>query len=73
MGILVPTGFDGHADDDMSDMQLSTEWYPWAMQEIMTMADTRAGGHVVSVLEGGYCLRRLPELACNHVKVLLEI
>jgi acetoin utilization deacetylase AcuC-like enzyme len=71
--ILVSTGFDGHADDDMSDMQLSTEWYTWAMQEIMTMADTHSGGHVVSVLEGGYCLRRLPELACNHVKVLLEI
>jgi acetoin utilization deacetylase AcuC-like enzyme len=69
--ILVSAGFDGHADDDMSDINLSTGWYTWMMETIMAMADRLAGGRVVSVLEGGYCLQRLPELARNHVNTLL--
>ena len=70
--ILASSGFDGHADDDMADMQLSTQWYTWVMEKILEMADAYSGGHLISVLEGGYSLKRLPELAYNHVKVLLE-
>ena len=39
----------------------------------MQLADQFCHGRLVSVLEGGYCLPRLPELAANHVKVLLGI
>jgi acetoin utilization deacetylase AcuC-like enzyme len=70
--VLVSAGFDGHKDDDMSDMNLTTEWYTWIMKRIMEIADRHCNGRVVSVLEGGYCLRRLPELARNHVAALLE-
>jgi acetoin utilization deacetylase AcuC-like enzyme len=56
----------------MSDMNLTTEWYSWIMKRIMEIADRRCNGRIVSVLEGGYCLRRLPELARNHVAALLE-
>jgi acetoin utilization deacetylase AcuC-like enzyme len=70
--ILVSAGFDGHADDDMSDINLTTEWYTWMMQTVMDLGDRYAGGRVISVLEGGYCLERLPELARNHVAVLLN-
>jgi acetoin utilization deacetylase AcuC-like enzyme len=69
--VLVSTGFDGHKDDDMSDMNLTTEWYSWVMKRIMEIADHHCNGRIVSVLEGGYCLRRLPELARNHVAALL--
>jgi acetoin utilization deacetylase AcuC-like enzyme len=69
--MLVSTGFDGHKDDDMSDMNLTTEWYSWVMKRIMEIADHHCNGRIVSVLEGGYCLRRLPELARNHVAALL--
>jgi acetoin utilization deacetylase AcuC-like enzyme len=71
--ILVSAGFDGHQDDMMSDIKLSTEWYTWMMKEIVALADRHCRGRVVSVLEGGYCLERLPELAANHVEVLLGI
>jgi acetoin utilization deacetylase AcuC-like enzyme len=37
----------------------------------MEMGDKYSKGKVLSVLEGGYCLERLPELIANHVKVLL--
>ena len=70
--LLVSTGFDAHREDDMSDMKLSTEGFSWIMQQIMKIAAGYCKGRIISVLEGGYSLRRLPELARNHVKILLE-
>jgi acetoin utilization deacetylase AcuC-like enzyme len=71
--ILVSAGFDAHVDDDMSDIQLSTEGYSRIMQRIVALAELCSNGRLVSVLEGGYCIKRLPELAMNHVKILLNI
>ncbi|MGA6925439.1 MAG: histone deacetylase [Desulfosarcina sp.] len=70
--IITSTGFDGHRDDDMSDINLSTEGYSWIMETIMKLGDKYAAGRVISVLEGGYCLDRLGELAANHVNILLN-
>ncbi len=70
--IIVSAGFDGHREDDMSDIMLSTEFYTWIMQKIVEMANAYCGGRLVSVLEGGYCLERLPELARHHVETLLN-
>lgn len=69
--ILVSAGFDAHMDDDMSDIRLSTECFTWIMETIVGLAEKHCGGRVISVLEGGYSLKRLPELIVNHVKVLL--
>jgi acetoin utilization deacetylase AcuC-like enzyme len=71
--IIVSAGFDAHVDDDMSDIKLSTEGYTRIMERIVALAELYSNGRVISVLEGGYCLKRLPELAANHVKVLLGI
>ncbi len=70
--ILVSAGFDGHRDDDMSDIKLSTECYSWIMKRVVAMAEQFASGRIVSAREGGYCLKRLPELALNHVEILLN-
>lgn len=70
--LMVSAGFDAHVDDTMSDVNLSTEGYTWMIRTVKQLADRYCGGRLVSVLEGGYCLERLPELAANHVKVLLE-
>jgi acetoin utilization deacetylase AcuC-like enzyme len=70
--ILVSTGFDGHQDDDMSEINLTTPAYTWTMETIVKLANQYADGRLVSVLEGGYCLARLGELAANHVNVLLN-
>ncbi len=67
------TGFDAHVDDDMADISLSTAGYAWMMDEIMKLGDRVADGKLISVLEGGYCLERLPELAADHVQSLLQI
>jgi acetoin utilization deacetylase AcuC-like enzyme len=71
--ILVSTGFDSHVDDDMADMELSTEGFTWIIEQIAALAEQYAQGRLISVLEGGYNLQRLPELTGNHVKVLLGI
>ncbi len=69
--ILASTGFDGHRDDEMSGINLSTECFSWIMERIMQMGDQYAKGRVISILEGGYSLARLPELIRNHVAILM--
>ena len=70
--ILVSSGFDGHIEDNMSDIKLTTEGFTWIIKTILDMAAQYAQGRLISVLEGGYSIRRLPELARNHVEVLLN-
>jgi acetoin utilization deacetylase AcuC-like enzyme len=70
--ILVSSGFDGHIEDNMSDIKLTTEGFTWIIKTIVDMAAEYAQGRLISVLEGGYSIRRLPELARNHVEVLLS-
>ncbi len=70
--ILVSAGFDAHIDDQMSDINLSTECFSWIMKKMVEMADIYANGRIISILEGGYSLKQLPELAGNHVNILLN-
>ncbi len=69
--ILVSAGFDAHVEDDMSEIKLSTECFSWMARKIVELADQHSKGRLISVLEGGYCLRVLPELIQNHVRILL--
>ncbi len=69
--ILMSTGFDAHKDDEMSDIKLTTAGYAWVFHFVLQLAQQHCSGRLVSVLEGGYCLPRLPELAAVHVKILL--
>ena len=71
--VITSTGFDAHVDDDMSDIKISTEGFSWIMKKTFDMAEKYAKGGLTSVLEGGYSLARLPELAKNHVEILLNI
>ena len=70
--IIVSAGFDAHVDDDMSGIRLSSEGFSWIMKKIVEMADRYSNGRLISVLEGGYSLERLPELSKNHVEILLD-
>ena len=70
--IIVSVGFDAHAEDDMSDIALTTEGYSWVMEQVVGMSTLHADGKLISILEGGYNLDRLAELAGNHVQILLN-
>lgn len=70
--ILVSAGFDAHIEDDMSDIKLSTQGFSWLMETIFQLAEMHSNGRLISILEGGYSLKVLPELIVNHVRILLE-
>ena len=70
--ILVSAGFDAHANEPVSDadQQLEPEDFAWATRAIVSVANGRAGGRVVSSLEGGYDLGALGRSAVAHVRAL---
>ncbi len=70
--LLVSAGFDAHCDDDMSGVSLTTEGYSKITETLFDEAAGHTDGKLISVLEGGYCLKRLGELASNHVDILLN-
>ncbi len=70
--IITSTGFDAHVDDDMSSISLTTEGYVWIMQKMVMLAKQLCDGKLLSVLEGGYSLKRLPELARKQIEILLN-
>ena len=67
--ILVSAGFDAHAEDDMSDIKLSTECFSWMMQRIFRMADQYSGrpSHF-RPRRRVFARNVLPELVRNHVR-----
>jgi acetoin utilization deacetylase AcuC-like enzyme len=70
--LFISAGFDAHEDDEMSDINLSTEGFSYIMERLVETANRHAGGRIISILEGGYSLKRLPELVNNHIEILLR-
>src|SRR5580698_2107824 len=70
--ILISAGFDAHSRDPLEDakQQLEAEDFAWATRAIVAVANSRAGGRVVSSLEGGYDLEALGQSAVAHVRAL---
>ena len=70
--ILISAGFDAHARDPLAQQALEAEDFAWATRAILEVARSRAGGKVVSSLEGGYDLKALGGSALAHVRALQE-
>ena len=70
--IVISAGFDAHTRDPLANLNLVEDDFAWATKEIMEIADKRAGGRVVSILEGGYDLRGLSQSAAAHVTALMR-
>ena len=68
--ILISAGFDAHAKDPLAEQQLEAEDYAWATRAIVSAANSRSRGRVVSSLEGGYDLGALGQSALAHVRAL---
>lgn len=69
--ILISAGFDGHKDDPLSNLNLSTAGYQKLTRIILNLAEECCGGRVVSILEGGYNLRAFSESADAHLCALM--
>jgi acetoin utilization deacetylase AcuC-like enzyme len=70
--ILVSAGFDAHVRDPLSAQSLEAEDFAWATRAIVSVANARSRGRIVSSLEGGYDLQALGRSAAAHVSALQE-
>jgi acetoin utilization deacetylase AcuC-like enzyme len=69
--IIVSAGFDGHYRDPLASLNLKAEDFGWVTHQLLDVAETTAGGRLVSVLEGGYDLQGLQESVAAHVTALM--
>jgi acetoin utilization deacetylase AcuC-like enzyme len=70
--IVISAGFDAHQRDPLANLNLLEADFGWATRRIMEVADTTAGGRVISVLEGGYDLEALANSVSEHVMALMR-
>jgi acetoin utilization deacetylase AcuC-like enzyme len=70
--IVISAGFDAHQRDPLANLNLLEADFGWATRKIMEVADTTAGGRVISVLEGGYDLEALANSVAEHVMALMR-
>ena len=66
--ILLSAGFDAHRNDPVGGLTLEAEHYEEAGEWIRKLAEQHCGGKLVSLLEGGYHLKHLPECVDAHLK-----
>ncbi|MDP2960235.1 MAG: hypothetical protein Q8N71_02315, partial [candidate division Zixibacteria bacterium] len=62
--------FDGHKNDPLTNLQLTSNGFKGMTQVIKELADKTCQGRIVSVLEGGYNLKAL---ACSVEAHLLAL
>ena len=70
--IVISAGFDAHEDDPLAQLALKEADFAWITEALCDLADTHAGGSVVSTLEGGYDLNALAASTAAHVDVLMR-
>jgi acetoin utilization deacetylase AcuC-like enzyme len=70
--VVISAGFDAHMRDPLANINLAETDFVWATQKLMDLADTCAGGRVVSLLEGGYDLQALGNSVAAHVATLMH-
>jgi acetoin utilization deacetylase AcuC-like enzyme len=69
--VIVSAGFDAHRRDPLANINLVEEDFGWATGKLMELADKRAKGRLVSLLEGGYDLEGLSRSVGAHVRRLM--
>ncbi len=60
--LVVQAGADGHFDDPLADLMLTTQDYEAIFRRVLEWADTFTSGRVLFTLGGGYSLRAAPRI-----------
>jgi len=68
--ILASAGFDGHADDPLGSINLTTAGYGALAGKLVALAKETCGGRLAASLEGGYNLEALTGSVDEVLKVL---
>jgi acetoin utilization deacetylase AcuC-like enzyme len=69
--IMISAGFDGHAEDDMAQLNLREPDYAWITRQLHDLAVKHAHERIVSCLEGGYDLSSLGRSVSVHIDELI--
>jgi len=69
--LLISAGFDAHARDPLSTLELTEDDYAWVTRRLREVAEDLCDGRVVSTLEGGYDLAALGASVAAHVRELV--
>ncbi|MBI4854743.1 MAG: histone deacetylase [Acidobacteria bacterium] len=70
--ILISAGFDSHREDPLGQLMLETEDFAWMTTRLKQVAESVGHQRVISILEGGYNLRKLGKIAVGHIEALAE-
>ena len=70
--VLLSAGFDTHRLDPVGNLGLETEDFIPLTNLVLDVADTYAGGKIVSVLEGGYDPKLLGDCVAVHLAEMLK-
>lgn len=70
--VLVSAGFDSHRNDPIGSLGLESEDFGELTNIVLDVANSFAGGKLVSVLEGGYNPRALAESVEIHLSAMLS-
>ena len=68
--VIVSAGFDSRRGDPLGHLCLTDDDFAELTRIVRGIADTHAGGRLVSMLEGGYDLDGLASAVCAHVTAL---
>jgi acetoin utilization deacetylase AcuC-like enzyme len=71
--VLISAGFDSRLGDPLGQFRLTDQDFRDLTGVMMEIADTHAGGRLVSLLEGGYSLAGLAAGVSAHVRALAGI
>ena len=67
---LISAGFDSHIRDPLGHLMLEDDDFASMTKQVLDLADKRANGRVVAMLEGGYNLATLGETVRRHISAL---
>jgi len=68
--VLISAGFDAHPLDPVGGLCLEEPDFATLTQIVQQVADVHAEGRIVSLLEGGYHLDRMPASVLEHLNAL---
>jgi acetoin utilization deacetylase AcuC-like enzyme len=70
--LIISAGFDAHERDPLGGLRLVESDFLRATEQLAELAQKRAKGRIVSMLEGGYDLTGLARSVAVHVQALMD-
>jgi acetoin utilization deacetylase AcuC-like enzyme len=71
--ILVSAGFDAHWEDPLGGLSLELDHFQQMTKHLDQLARRHCQGRLLSLLEGGYYLKNLPDLVMAHLDALDDV